>query len=124
MSFQDSEMHAWTDSKIIRILAYCRRFIIRCKLGTNLANVATYLSLSEICYIKSILFRWVKERHFPDELNSLQAGKTLSPSSKILSLNPFLDNVFYGQEGGLKDPICLLNQNIPSYYQETTRLVQ
>ncbi|GIY24383.1 reverse transcriptase [Caerostris darwini] len=77
---ENFEIHA----KIIRILAYCRRFIIRCKLGTNIASEATYLYLSEI---KSILFR-----HFPDELNSLQTGKTLSPSNKILSLNPFLDN--------------------------------
>ncbi|GIX96914.1 hypothetical protein CDAR_530501 [Caerostris darwini] len=79
-------------TKIIRILAYCRRFVIRCKLGNNLASEATYLSLSEIIEIKSILFLWVQERHFPDELNTLQAGKTLSPSSKILSLNPFLDH--------------------------------
>ncbi|GIX82634.1 reverse transcriptase [Caerostris darwini] len=79
-------------AKIIHILAYCRRFIVRCKLGTNLASETIYSSLSDIIEIKSILFRWVQERHFPDKLNSLQAGKTLSPSSKILSFNSFLDN--------------------------------
>ncbi|GIY97904.1 hypothetical protein CEXT_468051 [Caerostris extrusa] len=46
------------------------------------------------------------------ELNSLQARKTLSPSSKF-----FWTILFDGKESGLEDLICLLNQNIPSYYR-------
>ncbi|GIY28926.1 uncharacterized protein CDAR_621421 [Caerostris darwini] len=154
MSIQDSEIHAWTDSKIVLLWLSshpkCWETTISNRTSKileslpsnswhyvpskeNPADIATrsinpqnlgscrlrwhdpnflhqdfnywpledpaseqiheeLLQQRKITEIKSILFRWVQERHFPDELNSLQAGKTLSPSSKILSLNPFLDN--------------------------------
>ncbi|GIY92743.1 hypothetical protein CEXT_535621 [Caerostris extrusa] len=38
----------------IRLLAYCRHFIVRCKLGTN--HASEDLSLSQINEINSILF--------------------------------------------------------------------
>ena len=75
-------------NKLIRITAYCLRFIKRCRklLINNQELTVQELSEALNCLVKSI-----QAISFEKEIKLLNTGKGLPPNSKIKSLNPFLD---------------------------------
>lgn len=74
-------------NKILRILAYCFRF-----LPTNRARFKeTFVSHIEMRSALDIICRNVQRETFPVEYKQLNDGDQISNSSNILSLTPFLD---------------------------------
>ena len=79
--------------KLISITAWCLRFYHRLKKthppdpGTN----GRHLSAQELTQAEHLLARLSQARSFPKERHALLHGHSISPSSRLLSLSPFLD---------------------------------
>ncbi|XP_071640891.1 uncharacterized protein [Temnothorax longispinosus] len=73
--------------KICRIIAYCLRF--------NKAHRPTpateSVSHNEMSHALGVVCKAVQRSSFPDEYRALTKGNSVSASSKILSLSPFID---------------------------------
>ncbi|XP_054717285.1 uncharacterized protein LOC129226681 [Uloborus diversus] len=82
-------------SKIIRILAYCYRFINLCKkrIGFNIASCNTLGSLTsaETRAAEEKLIHWVQDTHFSEEKKCIRLQKPLKRRSPLRSLFPFID---------------------------------
>ncbi|XP_046145641.1 uncharacterized protein LOC123988926 [Osmia bicornis bicornis] len=88
-------------SKLLRVTAYILRFTsnlrfrhtnkIKLQLTIKSLIAVPPLQPDEIQRAKFLWLRRMQSELFPDELSSLSAKKTLLKSSKLLSLNPILD---------------------------------
>ncbi|XP_077282820.1 uncharacterized protein LOC143908865 [Temnothorax americanus] len=83
-------------SKIHRIIAYCLRFRKAHRTSLDTESV----SHSEISYASDAVCKAVQRSSFPDEHRALSTGKSVSASSKILSLSPFIDETGLIRVGG------------------------
>lgn len=105
--------------RLLRVTAYCRRFIDHCRKRSRNSTTIT-LSAKELQ--NSLLF-WIKtsqKLHFNEEINHITNTCPISPKSKLLSLNPFIDTEQILRVGGRlqnsdmtfceKHPIILSNQ--------------
>ncbi|XP_055527801.1 uncharacterized protein LOC129720363 [Wyeomyia smithii] len=84
--------------RMIRVIAYCLRFVRRCK-GGNLAD-SVVLSVDEPNVAKTTLIKLVQREAFGDEIKQLAAGKQLFKRSSLRLLNPFLDMAGVIRVGG------------------------
>ncbi|XP_046143095.1 uncharacterized protein LOC123988133 [Osmia bicornis bicornis] len=84
-------------SKLLRVVAFCLRFIDRIRNNASLTGEATQnrLSCLEINRARVTIIKLVQEETFHDELIELKKGEMVSKRSCLYSLSPFLD------EGGL-----------------------
>ncbi|XP_076549197.1 uncharacterized protein LOC117611418 [Osmia lignaria lignaria] len=84
-------------SRLLRVVAFCLRFIDRIRNNASLTGGATQnrLSCLEINRARVTIFKLVQEETFHDELIELKRGEMVSKRSCLYSLSPFLD------EGGL-----------------------
>lgn len=95
---------------ILRKLAWCLRFIDKIKLKLtnkhssdkqlNVLEFDKTLSVIELSAAKTCLVKFVQEKHFYDEIKKLKDNLQLNKNSKILSLNPFLDESEMLRVGG------------------------
>lgn len=77
--------------KILRVLAYCLRFMKNLKLRKNKCQRKIgYLSVTEIESSLMFCVKTVQINVFPDEIQSLKLGQDIKNSS-VRSLHPFLD---------------------------------
>ena len=58
------------------------------------------LSVEELHEAEIQIVKFLQRKYFSDELQSLSTGKTLKGSSRLVSLDPFLDNNGIIQVGG------------------------
>ncbi|XP_018400787.1 PREDICTED: uncharacterized protein LOC108778179 [Cyphomyrmex costatus] len=73
--------------KACRVVAYCSRFLRRP------AGITThFVSHEEITAALQLMCRIVQQHSFPEEYKALSSNKSLGASSRILILNPFLDD--------------------------------
>lgn len=86
-------------NKLRRCAAYCFRFKENCTKPKHLRNLGP-LSTKEIDNASLSLVKFVQNECFASELSLLKQGKPLSSKSKILSLNPFLDDERIIRVGG------------------------
>ncbi|XP_023247400.1 uncharacterized protein LOC106642609 [Copidosoma floridanum] len=86
-------------AKICRILAYCARWILNARQVTDKRQY-TYLSAQELSWASAACFRALQRRHFPIELEQLQANKPLSKQSNLVRLAPYLDEIGLIRVGG------------------------
>lgn len=93
--------------KLIRVTAYCLRFINNLKNITDMKRTEA-LSSSELNEALITLTRIVQITEFAAEINALEKDKVIPSNSKILSLNPFLDEQRILRVGGR-----LRNSNLP-----------
>lgn len=99
--------------KIVRILAWVRRFT--CKKEER--EKKSYLTVQEKEKAKQSIIKQIQQSEFKSEISSLKAEQKLDSKSKILSLNPFLDEQGILRVGGrlrhanlsndMKNPIIL-----------------
>lgn len=90
-----------TYNKITRSVAYCLRFKNNCLTNKSKGTfVKGPLTVDELKISSNTLIKLVQKRHFNQEISSLELNKPLSKSSKILSLNPFLDSKRILRVGG------------------------
>ncbi|GIY23158.1 reverse transcriptase [Caerostris darwini] len=117
--------------KLKRAAAYCLRFVNNCRNSKD--KVTGFLNTSELTNAINVLIKFVQFIVFNNEINALKRNQALSCRSKILSLNPFLDNSGILRVGGRlrhaniayghKHPILLpkrhiLTDLIVRYYHE------
>lgn len=77
-------------SKAIRVVAYCRRFMLNCR-AKNTEKQTGLLSISELRTAEGALIQWAQKNDFAEEMRSLEANQGLDPKSPIKALNPFLE---------------------------------
>ncbi|GFV45900.1 integrase catalytic domain-containing protein [Trichonephila clavipes] len=94
-------------TKVIRIFAYCRRFIKSCKKiasqGSSISSShinTTSLTFSETKTAEETIIRWVQGFYFQEEIQSIKKQISLPPKSPLHSLHPFIDEHGLVREGG------------------------
>ncbi|GFX88959.1 hypothetical protein TNCV_2852591 [Trichonephila clavipes] len=122
-------------TKIIRIFAYCQRFIKNCKKiasqGSSICSShinTTSLTFSETKTAEETIIRWVQGFCFQEEIQSIKKQISLPPKSPLRSLHPFIDEHGLVRVGGRlqnsqlrfnsKHPIILPSQhssNLPKH---------
>ncbi|XP_026740536.1 uncharacterized protein LOC113502962 isoform X1 [Trichoplusia ni] len=76
-------------TRLINVYAMILRYFKRLRLKQKAQS--RHLTLQEIRHAKSKLIKYVQETDFLEEIHNLQQGKPISSKSKLLNLNPFLD---------------------------------
>lgn len=102
--------------KIIRVAAYCLRFIRNLKVEPTLRlkEPANPLSVDELTRARIFVIRAVQEDGFPDDLKKLTIKGKVGKRSSILSCNPELDDDGIIRVGGrLKNSNITENQKHP-----------
>ncbi|GFV13348.1 integrase catalytic domain-containing protein [Trichonephila clavipes] len=94
-------------TKIIRIFAYCQRFIKNCKKiasqGSSISSShinTTSLTFSETKTAEETIIRWVQGFYFQEEIRSIKKQIFLPPKSPLRSLHPFIDEHGLVRVGG------------------------
>ncbi|XP_043264280.1 uncharacterized protein LOC122404410 [Colletes gigas] len=113
-------------SKLIRIVDYCRKFLDRLKSKTSEKNQITavqpniinspqtFLTARELALSEETIVKLVQQECFGKEISDLRATKPLTQTSKIISLNPFLDAKGLLRVGGrLENAPIIYNQKHP-----------
>ena len=72
-------------TRAVRVLAWVLRFTLHS--GTRIP----FLTTTELAKAKNIIIKYVQESEFADEICNLKANRQIDNKSKLLSLNPFLD---------------------------------
>ena len=90
-------------SKILRITAWIIRFIKNCQLhkenSQNTLNSGP-LTVSELSTAESYWISLSQNQHFSREINSFKSQRSISNSSSLISLHPFLDKEGLVRVGG------------------------
>ena len=119
--------------KATRVLAWIQRYVNNCKLSGNHRELGE-LRVDEITEAEIKIIKTMQQNEFAEEYKCLTLGKELSTSSKILPLNPRIDENGLIRSGGrlenadylsfdVKYPITLPRENwitklIVNYYHE------
>jgi len=78
----------WT--KLVRVTAYVRRFILRLTAkGDSSLSFSSFLSPDELQNAESFWLRYLQQRFFKQELQSLRNNRSLPRSSPLRTLSPF-----------------------------------
>jgi hypothetical protein len=86
--------------KLVRVIAYCRR-MLRLKLPVDERQQLTpYLTASEIRNATNCCIRMCQNQNFGKEIHDIQTKNCVNKGSKLISLNPFLDNEYLLKVGG------------------------
>ena len=89
-------------NKTLRVLAFMLRFISNIKLGKS-SRFYGPLQPEEINKSLNLIIKHVQIESFPNEYECLSKNKELPRSSKLLSLNPFLENEVIRVGGRIKN---------------------
>lgn len=84
--------------KLKRVAAWCLRFIKNAKSPNN--RLVGFLTSEELKHARNVIVKIIQKQEFPNEYKLLEKKLPLSSSSKILSLNPFLDDSGLIRVGG------------------------
>ena len=76
--------------KVLRILAYARRFID--KLKKHVVVLPSYITAPELTQSIIILIRQEQKKRYSEEIRTLEIAQQVKPKSQICKLYPFLDN--------------------------------
>ncbi|GFW66335.1 integrase catalytic domain-containing protein [Trichonephila clavipes] len=95
-------------TKVIRIFAYCQRFIKNCKniassQGSSISSShinTTSLTFSETQTAEETIIRWIQGIYFQEEIQSIKKQISLPPQSPLRSLYPFIDEHNLVRVGG------------------------
>ena len=81
-------------STLVRVIAYCHRVLMKTKPKER------WFSSNELKKANETCIRLTQNRHFYNEINTLQKKKRLENYTKLLQLNPFLDSIGLLRVGG------------------------
>ena len=99
--------------KMICVTAWCLRFFAKTTKQKDVAS-GRQLTAGELNHAEHTLARLSQERSFPKERYSLLHDRALSPSSRLLSLAPYLDQELLLRVGGrLSNSNLTLSQKHP-----------
>ncbi|XP_075162763.1 uncharacterized protein LOC142235394 [Haematobia irritans] len=97
--FEDILVRFSSYSRALRVMAYVYKFISLLK-GKSPPMVDLQVSFSELQFVKTSLVVVAQKVYFPKEYFSLTNDSPLPTSSKLLSLNPFIDKEGVIRVGG------------------------
>lgn len=86
-------------NKLIRVVAYCKRFILNCR-SSKQSRITDILNVTEINESLKTLFKIAQAQSLSDKLNVLTTLKELKPKHRLLSLAPFIDTYGIMRVGG------------------------
>lgn len=86
-------------TKLVRVVAYCRRFL-SLKKQVKDRHCSSYLTSQEIKAATDTCIRQCQVQHFGEEIKALETGRQIEKGSKLKSLNPFLDQQHILRVGG------------------------
>ena len=93
------------------MLAWIQRFVSNCKLSGNYRELGG-LGVDEITEAEIKITKTIQQHEFAEEYKCLTFGKELSTSSKILPLNPRIDENGLIRSGGRLENADYLSFNI------------
>lgn len=103
MHVSTNEISLWNKysslTKLFRVVAYCRRFLNLKKKKVERHN-SPILSREEIEKAEECCIRQCQRKWFEEEIEAIEKLKKLKRNSKLLSLNPFLDDKQILRVGG------------------------
>ncbi|GFW16581.1 integrase catalytic domain-containing protein [Trichonephila clavipes] len=114
-------------TKLIRVIALCKRFINNCKSGSK---VKGQLKSEEVESTHKFLVKTIQQAEYSQEKSHLKYHKPIPRSSKLLSLNIFLDEDEILRVGGrlTKQPTLSFDQKfpiiIPKHHPITTLVIR
>ncbi|XP_076299585.1 uncharacterized protein LOC143218337 [Lasioglossum baleicum] len=78
--------------KLVRVLAYCLRFVNNARIRNlrNLGASRSSISASEVERVETLIFKQFQGLHFPLEINQLSLKKPLAKGNRLAALNPFI----------------------------------
>ena len=98
--------------KMISVTAWCWRFYLKLKRKSEFGG--KHLSAKELTQAEHLLARLSQTRSFPREQEALLHNRPISPSSRLLSLSPYLDQELLLRVGGrLSNSALTLSQRHP-----------
>ncbi|GFW34669.1 integrase catalytic domain-containing protein [Trichonephila clavipes] len=107
-------------TKIIRIFAYCQRFIKNCQKivsqGSSISSShinTTSLTFSETKTAEETIIRWVQGFCFQEEIRSIKKQISLPLKSPLRSLHPFIDEHGLVRVGGVRNSQLRFNSKHP-----------
>ncbi|CAK1578182.1 unnamed protein product [Parnassius mnemosyne] len=86
--------------KLIRVVAFCRRFLRFKKPNEQIITLPSFLTASEISESFNCLLRLSQQEAFGKEIQSLIKDGCISKKSVLITLNPFIDNIGLLRVGG------------------------
>ncbi|GFX93538.1 integrase catalytic domain-containing protein [Trichonephila clavipes] len=113
-------------TKLIRVIALCKRFINNCKSGSK---VKGQLKSEEVESTHKFLVKTIQHAEYSQEISHLKYHKPIPRSSKLISLNIFLDEDEILRIGGRlnKQPTLSFDQKfpiiIPKHHPITTLVI-
>lgn len=87
-------------NRLVRVIAYCKRFTNLIKNKENKPKFESYLTSKELSESLNTLIRKCQEEHFKEEIKDLNRQKEIKNKSKIAHLNPYLDGNSLLRVGG------------------------
>ncbi|XP_059223988.1 uncharacterized protein LOC131997292 [Stomoxys calcitrans] len=78
-------------SRALRVICYLFRFIRKCQKRASSEMENPYISAQEIQTVKNLLIKSAQIVHYHCEYKALESNQRISSKSKLLPLNPFLD---------------------------------
>lgn len=88
-----------TFTKLLRVLAFCLRFIHNLKMPSESRRTG-FLVVRELEDATLVLIKLVQSQGFSDDIRSLKATNTVKSTSRLKSLNPFIDKFEILRVGG------------------------
>ena len=86
-------------SKLLHVFSYCHRFIRNSRLPTADRDTS-FLTSHELHGTLLFFIHQSQRSHFTIKIKELEAQRSIPNNSKILSLNPFMDNTGILRVGG------------------------
>ena len=87
-------------SLLKRVTAWIRRFVDNCRRQKQERPKSLFLSVSELEGAEAYWITLMQHQVFPDEIQSLKNGESLTKSSCLFSLHPFIDSSGLLRVGG------------------------
>lgn len=78
--------------KLQAVVAYCLRFIKNSKTHDKNLRFTGALTIEEMRASRIVILKKIQSKAFPNELRALHEKKLLDKKSRLLNLNPFIDD--------------------------------
>lgn len=96
LKIENSDHNLWEDYnsflKFQVIVAYCLRFASNSRIKDPNASQRGKLTPKELLAARDTIMKQVQAENFSKELSALRKNKVVDKTSRLLSLNPFIDN--------------------------------
>ncbi|XP_058446413.1 uncharacterized protein LOC131427338 [Malaya genurostris] len=91
-SFIDQFIEKFSNfQRMIRVVAYCRRFLQNCRRNSTRAAEAEKLTAKEYKEAETAIIRLIQQQTFGNEYEALQHAQPVSSKSRIRWFHPFID---------------------------------